>query len=104
MTCPPFDVVRGDVYVTEATFGLPIYRWDEPAGVVAEILEEVLARAATPVPRASPIVEAATWSDLATARGESRSRNVKGFMLKRLASPYRAGRRRGDWWKWKIAP
>lgn len=25
-------------------------------------------------------------------------------MLKRLASPYQAGRRRGDWWKWKIAP
>jgi DNA ligase-1 len=25
-------------------------------------------------------------------------------MLKRLSSPYRAGRRRGDWWKWKIAP
>ena len=25
-------------------------------------------------------------------------------MLKRLASPYRAGRRRGDWWKWKIDP
>lgn len=25
-------------------------------------------------------------------------------MLKRLASPYRAGRRRGDWWKWKIEP
>ena len=25
-------------------------------------------------------------------------------MLKRLASPYQAGRRRGDWWKWKIDP
>jgi DNA ligase-1 len=25
-------------------------------------------------------------------------------MLKRLASPYAAGRRRGDWWKWKIDP
>jgi DNA ligase-1 len=25
-------------------------------------------------------------------------------MLKRLASPYRSGRRKGDWWKWKIAP
>jgi putative mRNA 3-end processing factor len=38
-TCVPFTVVRGDVFVTEATFGLPIYRWDEPVGVVAEILE-----------------------------------------------------------------
>jgi DNA ligase-1 len=77
---------------------------EQPLGARRARLEEVLARAATPALRASAIVEAATWSDLATARGESRSRNVEGFMLKRLASPYRAGRRRGDWWKWKIAP
>ena len=25
-------------------------------------------------------------------------------MLKRLSSPYQIGRRRGDWWKWKIEP
>jgi DNA ligase-1 len=25
-------------------------------------------------------------------------------MLKRLGSPYRVGRVRGDWWKWKIQP
>jgi DNA ligase-1 len=25
-------------------------------------------------------------------------------MLKRRASPYRVGRRRGDWWKWKVSP
>ena len=25
-------------------------------------------------------------------------------MLKRLDSPYGVGRKRGDWWKWKIAP
>ena len=25
-------------------------------------------------------------------------------MLKRLSSPYRVGRQRGDWWKWKIDP
>lgn len=25
-------------------------------------------------------------------------------MLKRLDSPYQAGRRRGDWWKWKLDP
>jgi DNA ligase-1 len=36
--------------------------------------------------------------------GRKRARNVEGLMLKRLASPYRAGRRRGDWWKWKIDP
>lgn len=30
-TCAPFEVVPCDVFVTEATFGLPIYRWDPPA-------------------------------------------------------------------------
>jgi len=41
---------------------------------------------------------------LAELRDESRSRMVEGFMLKRRDSPYRVGRQRGDWWKWKIEP
>jgi DNA ligase-1 len=36
--------------------------------------------------------------------GSSRARHVDGLMLKRWTSPYRPGRRRGDWWKWKIGP
>jgi DNA ligase-1 len=52
----------------------------------------------------SPEVAAPTWTALGARRGEARSRHVEGLMLKRLASPYRAGRRRGDWWKWKIDP
>ena len=45
-----------------------------------------------------------TWEALAARRAESRARQVEGVMLKRLSSPYRSGRRRGDWWKWKIDP
>jgi putative mRNA 3-end processing factor len=37
-TCAPFEVVPCDVFVTEATFALPIYRWDEPGRVVEGIL------------------------------------------------------------------
>jgi DNA ligase-1 len=29
---------------------------------------------------------------------------VEGLMLKKLDSPYRVGRHRDDWWKWKIDP
>ena len=29
---------------------------------------------------------------------------VEGLMLKRINSPYHVGRKRGDWWKWKIDP
>jgi DNA ligase-1 len=55
----------------------------------------------------SPLVEgdaAASWSSLARLRAESRERGVEGLMLKRLGSPYRQGRPRGDWWKWKVEP
>jgi DNA ligase-1 len=54
--------------------------------------------------RLSPIVPAASWDELASARGESRRMQAEGLMLKRLDSAYGVGRRRGDWWKWKIAP
>jgi putative mRNA 3-end processing factor len=36
-TCAAFEPVRCDVFVTESTFGLPVYRWQEPAVVAAEI-------------------------------------------------------------------
>jgi putative mRNA 3-end processing factor len=36
-TCEPFEPVACDVFVTEATFGLPIYRWKGGGEVVAEI-------------------------------------------------------------------
>jgi DNA ligase-1 len=52
----------------------------------------------------SPVVCAASWDELKQLRQESRDRKVEGFMLKRLASPYGVGRKRGDWWKWKIEP
>ena len=37
-------------------------------------------------------------------RLESRDRGVEGFMMKRWSSIYQVGRKRGDWWKWKIDP
>jgi DNA ligase-1 len=49
-------------------------------------------------------VEAGTWEELRVLREGSRERAVEGLMLKQLDSPYRSGRPRGDWWKWKIAP
>lgn len=45
-----------------------------------------------------------TWDDLAAIRDESRDVGAEGLMLKRRDSPYLAGRKRGDWWKWKVDP
>jgi DNA ligase-1 len=50
----------------------------------------------------SPQVPAAGWSEAAALREAARERGVEGLMLKRLASPYQIGRKRGDWWKWKV--
>ena len=36
-TCAPFEPVRCDVFITESTFGLPIYRWRDDAQVFADI-------------------------------------------------------------------
>jgi DNA ligase-1 len=52
----------------------------------------------------SPLVDADTWTSLAEARRSSRARGVEGLMFKRIDSAYGVGRKRGDWWKWKIDP
>lgn len=36
-TCAPFEPVVCDVFVTESTFGLPIYRWDPTDSVIDDI-------------------------------------------------------------------
>jgi len=36
-SCSPFEPVTADVFITEATFGLPVYRWRPGAEVAARI-------------------------------------------------------------------
>ncbi|MEZ4681216.1 MAG: ATP-dependent DNA ligase [Caldilineaceae bacterium] len=67
-------------------------------------LTAMIAGLASEVILLSPIAEANSWEALAKLREESRARMVEGFMLKRIDSPYRVGRQRGDWWKWKVDP
>lgn len=38
-TCTPFEVVPCDVFITEATFGLPIYRWETGAETARRIYD-----------------------------------------------------------------
>jgi DNA ligase-1 len=58
----------------------------------------------TRVLQLSPLVPTDDWEALAARRHESRARGVEGLMLKRVTSVYAVGRKRGDWWKWKIDP
>jgi DNA ligase-1 len=52
----------------------------------------------------SQLVKVSSIDEAKHLRTESRDRGVEGFMLKRWTSTYQTGRRRGDWWKWKIDP
>ncbi|MCC5972448.1 MAG: ATP-dependent DNA ligase [Rubellimicrobium sp.] len=54
--------------------------------------------------RLSPALPFASLEDLARLRAGAREMGAEGLMLKRRTSPYLAGRKRGDWWKWKVAP
>jgi DNA ligase-1 len=67
-------------------------------------LEQLVSSADAPALRLSPAVTFSTWDELAQRQRQARQGGVEGVMLKRLDSPYRVGRPRGDWWKWKIDP
>jgi DNA ligase-1 len=78
---------------------------DQPLATRRALLDALVA----PLPpearlRVSPTLAFADWDALATLRQGSRDATAEGLMLKRLSSPYQGGRKRGDWWKWKVDP
>jgi len=40
-TCAPFELVTCDVFITEATFGLPVFRHGDPDGEIAKLMRSV---------------------------------------------------------------
>lgn len=78
---------------------------DRPQDERRFLLDQLLRSAPPGLPlQLSPQVCAADWKEAAELRRSVRERGVEGLMLKRRTAPYRAGRPRGDWWKWKIDP
>ncbi len=68
------------------------------------ILEEVVKKTSNPHLNISEIVLEDSWGALKELHKESRKKMAEGFMLKHKDSPYEVGRKRGNWWKWKIDP
>ncbi len=68
------------------------------------LLAHLLGPLDNPSLQLSPELHADDWAQAAGLREGARERGVEGLMLKRRGSPYQHGRRRGDWWKWKIDP
>ena len=67
-------------------------------------LLELVEAVGDPGLQCSETVAFGDWEELTLRRREARERGSEGLMLKRKDSTYQAGRRRGDWWKWKLEP
>ena len=52
----------------------------------------------------SPTVVISNWEDAMEIRKNAKLLLNEGLMIKRLDSAYGVGRKRGDWWKWKVEP
>lgn len=69
------------------------------------LLEHLVDQAGkNPILKLSPLLSDQSWEELRKERDNSRSLKCEGLMIKRRESPYRVGRKKGDWWKWKIDP
>ena len=77
----------------------------EEQHVRRKILEEIVQTAGIPaIFKLSPLLEFTTWQDLKDLHLRAREFAAEGFMLKHKQAKYLAGRKKGDWWKWKTDP
>ncbi len=93
-----YDLIE---YKGEDLREMPLYKRRE---LLEEMINEVRQDDAGKVLRLSPIVDCETWEQAAEERGKSREYTCEGLMLKLKESTYKTGRRRGEWWKWKVDP
>lgn len=68
------------------------------------MLENLVASVQSPALKLSSSVEFKEWVELDVLLQTARERGCEGYMLKRKNSVYQSGRKRGDWWKWKVDP
>ncbi len=69
-----------------------------------EKLELLFQQNKSTILKLSEIIEFENWDELDTLRNNARSFNSEGLMLKKKSSIYHVGRKKGDWWKWKVDP
>lgn len=77
---------------------------DKPLNYRRTLLEQCYAANPQGALELSPLIHAADWSALQDIQANSREVNSEGLMLKKKDSAYHAGRKKGDWWKWKVNP
>ena len=77
---------------------------EEPLTTRREHLETLVKQSDGSSLLLSPVVAFDDWASLTETRTQSREYYAEGLMLKRKSAPYQVGRKRGDWWKWKVDP
>lgn len=77
---------------------------EKPLSERRKMLEDLLVQNQNTQISLSQIIQAENYNDLKEIREKSREINSEGLMLKHRNSPYHSGRKKGDWWKWKIDP
>ncbi|CAM3022289.1 ATP-dependent DNA ligase [Chryseobacterium flavum] len=77
---------------------------EKPLSARRALLEELLLNENPQNISISKSLDFEKWEELNTLRENSRKVNSEGLMLKQKNSPYHSGRKKGDWWKWKINP
>ncbi len=76
----------------------------EPLSIRRQILESLFQKVNSAKLLLSPSLHFNNWEEVAKEREESRKYLAEGFMLKQKNSIYQVGRKKGDWWKWKMDP
>lgn len=77
---------------------------EKPISARRAMLEELLLNENPENIKISTVIEFDEWKELDAIRENSRAINSEGLMLKQKSSLYHSGRKKGDWWKWKINP
>ncbi|MDW9379288.1 ATP-dependent DNA ligase [Chryseobacterium sp. JV558] len=77
---------------------------EKPISARRALLEELLLNENPQNIKISKSLDFENWEELDSLRENSREVNSEGLMLKQKNSPYHSGRKKGDWWKWKINP
>ena len=77
---------------------------EKPISARRAMLTELLLNEAPENIKISQAIDFKKWSQLDLIRENSREINSEGLMLKQKNSHYHSGRKKGDWWKWKINP
>jgi DNA ligase-1 len=77
---------------------------EKPISARRALLEELLLNENPQNIKISKSLDFEKWEELDSLRENSREVNSEGLMLKQKKSSYHSGRKKGDWWKWKINP